>query len=59
MSEELIRDMLSDIVNELDYDLWKSMFNENCIEDPEDNEDLLKRLVSIVHGHLGNAKDES
>ena len=53
MTDEQIREMLSDVVQEVDYDLWKSIFLETHWEcDPEEGEARLDRLVDIAKGHL-------
>jgi len=50
MEEEQIKEMLSDIVSAIDYDIWKDIFE--FPEDPEFAEDLIDELTTIVHHHL-------
>lgn len=43
--------LLSDLVKELDYDLWKGIFLEDAIEDPDANEEFKKDLLAILKKH--------
>lgn len=58
MKRDAINKMLSDLVNEVDYDLWKVMFLEGHSEDPEETEKTLKRMRNIVRKHLPKPGDE-
>lgn len=51
MSEKEIKQMLSDLINEIDYDIYKSYF---VYEDDEEGQDL-SPLVEIVKKHLSKA----
>lgn len=52
MNEQQIRAMISDIVCEVDYDIWKEMFNLDTAEEPEKVEDNYANLIQIVRQHL-------
>lgn len=52
MTDNEILAMLEDIVSEVDYDIYKSIFVKECIEDPAEARDARKRLVEIVKKHL-------
>lgn len=40
------------IVSEIDYDLWKSLYHKDCIEDPDEAKATRKRLRDIVQEHV-------
>ena len=44
--------MLKEIVQEVDYDIYKHIFVKGCSEDPEASEATRKRLIAIVRDHL-------
>ena len=51
MNDKQIRTMLSEIVQEVDYDIWKELFpNDTCEE--EIDEVNVDPLVEIVKRHL-------
>lgn len=52
MNDKEIKQMLSDLINEIDYDIYKSYF---VYEDDEHGLDLTP-LVEIVKKHLNKAK---
>jgi hypothetical protein len=52
MKKSAINAMLSDLVSELDYDIWKSLFVEECMEEPEEAALHLKRMRNVVRRHL-------
>lgn len=63
MNREQIRNLLSDLIQEIDYDIWKEYFVYARDEDEEDDEDFvdelgeeLDRLVDIVERHLEDAE---
>lgn len=56
MKESAIRTMLRDLVNELDYDLAKSL-DPKLAEDPEMAKEEMAKLEKIVRKHL--EKDNS
>lgn len=51
MTNEQIEKMLLQVINELDYDLYK-FFDPELSEDPEESEELMERLVEIVKKHI-------
>lgn len=52
MDKSKIEAMLSDVVSQLDYDIWKSLFCEDCIEDEEEAASTRTRLTKIVERYL-------
>jgi len=46
-----IESLVSDLVQELDYDMWKSLFDEECMEDPEAAAETREALCEIVRKH--------
>lgn len=62
MNREQIRNLLSDLIQEIDYDIWKEYFVYDYEEDEEDDEfvnelsEELDRLVEIVERHLEDAE---
>ena len=44
--------MLSTIVQELDYDIWKNLFDPECMEDPERASETRLRLKKVVKKFL-------
>jgi hypothetical protein len=52
MTDEQIKAMLSDIVCEIDYDIWKEMYNKESAEDPEEVDMYYNRLLPIVKYHM-------
>jgi len=57
-TQETVKDMVKHIINEADYDLYKS-FDPNLAEEPEDAEDLMNDLCNIVWGYLHEAEREA
>lgn len=49
MTDAKIVAMLSDVIKEVDYDIWKETFLGE--EDLEDSDDV-RELVSIVRAHM-------
>ncbi len=43
MDDDQIKEMVSAIVEAVDYDIWKQLFEEGCIEEPELAEDKALR----------------
>lgn len=52
MKDDRCMKMISDLVNEIDYDIWKGLFVESCIEDPELAEERRTNLLKIVKKYL-------
>lgn len=46
MTKQAIEEMLKDLVNEIDYDIYKEMFVHN------ECQETLARLIAIVEEHL-------
>lgn len=51
MNQQKALELLSDLIEELDYDLWKGIFFEDAIEDPDANEEFKKTLLAILKKH--------
>lgn len=51
MTDSEIVEMLKELIEEIDYDLYKAAFVENCIEDQEENQAHVDRLMEIVKKH--------
>lgn len=52
MTDKEILKMLEEIVQEVDYDIYKSLFVKACMESPEDAKAARERLVEIVKKYL-------
>lgn len=52
MSDEQIEEMLTDIIAEVDYDLYKSIYIKECQEEPDLAQEIQKNLIDIVKKHL-------
>jgi len=52
MNDVQIRAMLSDIVEEVDYDIWKEMYNPDTAEFSEDVDTYYFALVQIVKKYI-------
>ena len=54
MNEQQTKAMLSDIICEVDYDIWKEMYNPDTAEEPELVVENYSRLTRIVRDHFDN-----
>lgn len=52
LTDKHIMAMISDLVQEVDYDIWKQMFEEDCMEDPEMAKENKATLLKIVKKYL-------
>lgn len=52
MDDEQIMEMIKDIVGELDYDHYKLLFVEDCMEDPDAAMSARDRLLFVAKRHL-------
>jgi len=52
MTDKQIMKMISELVQEVDYDIWKGMFEEDCMEEPEMAKENQKTLLKIVKKYL-------
>ena len=52
MNDFRIDRMLSELIQEVDYDVWKSLFDEQCIEDGDEASDIRARFALIVRKHV-------
>lgn len=52
MNDKEILSMLKEIVQEVDYDIYKHIFVKGCSESPEDSKATRERLIEIVKKHL-------
>ena len=51
MTDEQIKNMVSDIVNTVDYDIWKDIFSPEP-EDPEWSQNLIDELILVAKKHI-------
>ncbi len=51
LTNEQIKDMLSEVIISLDYDIWKDVFLEDS-ENPEWAEDIIDQMSNIVKKHI-------
>lgn len=51
MTKTNIKNLLSDIIKEVDYDIWEHTFG-SMIEEPEENMKHIDNLVKIVRLHI-------
>ena len=51
MTDEQIKNMVSDIVNTVDYDIWKDIFSVEP-EDPEWSQNLIDELIRVAKKHI-------
>ncbi len=54
MTDEQIKAMILEVIQEVDYDTYKNFLPE-CSEDPEYAEEEMTTLIDIVKKHLDNA----
>lgn len=52
MTKEQALELVKDIVLELDYDIYKDTFVENCMEDPNASEEMQERLLAVLKKHI-------
>lgn len=52
LTDKQLMAMLSDLVQEVDYDIWKQMFVEDSMEDPEMAKENRATLLKIVKKYL-------
>lgn len=55
MNRDQIREMIMVILGKVDYDLMKSFLPE-LSEDPEETDETMEELISLVEKHLKRAK---
>ncbi len=48
MNDKTAKKLLSELVKEIDYDIWKSYFVKECIEEPEFIEERINDLTKII-----------
>lgn len=52
MTDKKIKKMLSDIIDYVDYDIWKAYFKPSEDEHEDASDADLKQLIEIVKKHL-------
>lgn len=52
MDDDEVKEMISRITERLDYDLYKSLFVDEFIEDQEEAIDTIDQLIDIVKEYL-------
>lgn len=58
MLDEEIKEMVLDIVGEIDYDIYKNSYLKETAEEPDLVDDNIAMLVRIVRKHLPWSMDE-
>ena len=48
MKEKDIREMVLDIVAEVDYDIWKEVYNFDTAEDPDEVQTAIETLITTA-----------
>lgn len=48
MNKKKIEKMVSSLVQQVDYDIWKSLYDKECIEDPEGADEQKDALEAIA-----------
>lgn len=57
MSPKRKLSMLKDIVAEVDYDIYKQLFVEDCMEDEDASEQVVNNLMKIVEKYVDAPKE--
>lgn len=53
MTDERIRIMLRDLLEQIDHDIAKS-YDPETAEEPEDADEAFEELVNLVNSHIGD-----
>lgn len=48
MNRAKLRAVISAVLEDVDYDLWKSLFVEECREDPDEAEAAIEHLLDVA-----------
>lgn len=56
---ETVKKLVSNIVSDVDYDIWKEGYNEETAEDPEQVEGNIDGLVNRVYDELGEVFEKA
>jgi hypothetical protein len=51
MTKAVRLNLLKELVQELDYDLYKGMFIKLYIEEPEENEERINSLLELIESY--------
>lgn len=54
MTDEKIKEMVLDIVSEIDYDIYKGVYVTETAEEPDLVDNYIANLVTIVKRYLGD-----
>jgi hypothetical protein len=55
MTREQIKEMIMDLLGQVDYDIMKSYLPE-CSEDPEGSAESMERLIDLCKKHIKGSK---
>jgi hypothetical protein len=58
MTRNKARNMLSDVIRRIDYDIWKQQFNKDTAEEDQDVDLNFNDLLDFVEGYYLNYHDE-
>ncbi len=58
MHESILK-LVSDIVNQVDYDIWKEGYNLETAEDPDEVENNLEELAALVIDQLDDVFEKA
>lgn len=51
MSDDQVKAMILEVIENVDYDIYKSFLPE-CSEDPEESEEEMEKLIAVCRKHL-------
>jgi predicted hydrolase (HD superfamily) len=52
MNEDQATSLLKELLEEIDYDLYKDTYVEQCMEDPESSRDRQEALMNVLKKHV-------
>lgn len=52
MNEDQATGLLKELLEEIDYDLYKDTYVEQCMEDPDSSRDRQKALLDVLKRHI-------
>lgn len=58
VTDDQIRDVVEAVIKEADYDLWQSFFVEDFIEDSEEAQEAVARMVEVARKAMINTRGE-
>ena len=57
MTRSEIIGMLKELVSEVDYDIYKAIYVEDCMEDPDEAKETQERLIAIAKEHMRDSRE--